>query len=310
MSSSVISSVKRTFASVRSALTDFLEHDPMTLAASIAFYSALSFAPIIVLSLWAAAQLAPGSEARLIDQLGVLLGSQVRETASVVIEHADRSRLFSIDLTGLIGLGALLVSASTAFAQLQTAINAIWGVQARPTNALWSWVRRRLLSFGMIAVIGFLLMVTLVLSTAVALILSRDSTLWTVTNELVTLAVFTVAFAGLFRFVPDARIGRRFALAGGALTALLFEGGKWALGRYLATTTTADAYGAANSLMLLLVWVYYSSLIVLIGAAATRYLAEAFGRGPHSLEHAEKVENPVVGRPTRRQRRRDAAPAA
>lgn len=310
MSWSVRSSVTRTFSSIRSALTDFLAHDPMTLAASIAFYSALSFAPIIVLSLWAAAQLAPGSEARLIDQLGVLLGSQVRETATVVIEHADSSRLFSIDLAGLIGLGALLVSASTAFAQLQTAINAIWGVEARPTNAVWSWIRRRLLSFGMIAVIGFLLMVTLVLSTAVALILSRDSTLWTVANELVTLAVFTVAFAGLFRFVPDARIGRRFALAGGALTALLFEGGKWALGRYLASTTTADAYGAANSLMLLLVWVYYSSLIVLIGAAATRYLAEAFGRGPRSLEHAEKVEDEnLIGRPVRRPRRRTRKPA-
>ncbi|HUD40669.1 MAG TPA: YihY/virulence factor BrkB family protein [Dokdonella sp.] len=299
------SSVKNTLSSVRSALTDFVAHDPMTLAASVAFYSALSFAPVIVLSLWAAAQIAPGSEAKLIEQLGMLLGSQVRDSAAVVIEHADESRL-SIDLAGLIGLGALLVSASTAFAQLQTAINAIWGVEARPTNAVWSWIRRRLLSFGMIAVLGFLLMVTLVLSTAVALILSRESTLWTVANELVTLAVFMVAFAGLYRFVPDARIGLRYALAGGALTALLFEGGKWALGRYLAMTTTADAYGAANSLMLLLIWVYYSSLIVLVGAAATRYLAEGFGHGPRSLDHAETVER-WPGRPRRQRSGRRAA---
>lgn len=301
------SPVTRSLSSIRSALTDFVAHDPMTLAASVAFYSALSFAPIIVLSLWAAAQIAPGSEARLVDQLGVMLGSQVRETAAVVIEHADRSR-FSIDLAGMIGLGALMVSASTAFAQLQTAINAIWGVEAHPTNALWSWLRRRLLSFGMIAVVGFLLMVTLVLSTAVTLILSRESTLWTFANELVTLAVFAIAFAGLFRFVPDARIGLRFALAGGALTALLFEGGKWALGRYLATTTTADAYGAANSLMLLLIWVYYSSLIVLIGAAATRYLAEAFGHAPRSLPHAESVER-RPGRLRLLRRRSGAKPA-
>lgn len=267
------------------ALADFLARDPLTLAASIAFYGALSFAPIIVLSLWVAAQVAPGSEARLIDQLGVLLGSQVRDTAAVVIEHADRHP-YSLDLASLVSLGALLVSASTAFAQLQASINVIWNVQAQPANALWAWLRRRLLSFGMITVIGFLLMVTLVLSTVAAVVLSRESGVWTVVNELVTLAVFAAAFALLFRFVPDARVPFRFALLGGAATALLFEAGKWGLGRYLAATTTADAYGAANSLVLLLIWVYYSALIVLLGAAITRHLAEACGFTARALPHA------------------------
>jgi membrane protein len=128
----------------------------------------------------------------------------------------------------------------------------------------------------MLAVIGFLLMTTLVASSAIALVLSRESSVWNVVNELITLGLFTVGFGLLFRFVPDVRLPYRFTFLGGALTAILFELGKWALGAYLAATTTADAYGAASSLILLLIWVYYSSLIVLIGAALTRYVAEAF----------------------------------
>ena len=253
---------------------EFLSHDPLTLAASIAFYTALSFAPIIVISIWAASQLSPGAEERLIDQLGILLGSQVRDSAVTVMKNAQETPVRA-SMSGMIGLGMLIVSASTAFAQLQAAINAVWGTAGTPSNAVWAWIRRRLLSFGMLAVIGFLLMITLVASSAMTLVLKQESSWWLVINELITLTVFSIGFGLLFRFVPDARIAYRYTFVGGALTALLFEGGKWILGTYLAATTTADAYGAASSLILLLVWVYYTSLIVLIGAGLTSHLAEA-----------------------------------
>lgn len=257
------------------SILDFLSHDPLTLAASIAFYAALSFAPIIVISIWAASQLSPGAEEKLIEQLGILLGNQVGNSAATVMRNAQESP-FKAGITGIIGLGALVISASTAFAQLQAAINAVWGTKGVPTSAVWAWIRRRLLSFGMLAVIGFLLTTTLVASSAMTLVLKQESSLWLVINELFTIAVFSIGFGLLFRFVPDVRIAYRYTLVGGALTAILFELGKWALGTYLGSTTTADAYGAASSLILLLIWVYYTSLIVLIGAALTRHLAEAF----------------------------------
>ncbi|MBN8482017.1 MAG: YihY/virulence factor BrkB family protein [Xanthomonadales bacterium] len=253
---------------------DFIDSDPLTLAASIAFYTALSFAPVIVLGLWAVAQLSPGAEDRLIDQLGAVLGSQVRAIAQTVVEHAGATA-FKADFAGLVGAGALLVSASTAFAQFQASINRIWGVEAPPVNALMQWLRRRLLSFGMIAVVGFLLMVALVVSSLLALVLTREGVGWVVFNEAATLLLFGVAFAALFRHVPDIRIPWRGALIGGLLTAVLFETGKWVLGRYLATAASADAYGGASALVLLLLWAYYSSLIVLVGAGITRAITRA-----------------------------------
>lgn len=261
---------------------DFNEHDPLTLAASVAFYSALSFAPITVISMWLASTLSPGSEQKLVSQLGALLGPQVADVARLVV-HNSKAQLFTASAAGAINLVTLLVSASTSFAQLQTAINRIWGVSAEQSNAVWSWIRQRLLSFGMIAVIGFLLIVTLVASSALTVVLTRQGSGWAVANEVAALFVFAVAFAALFRFVPDARAPWPFTIAGGIATALLFEGGKTALGAYLASTASVDAYGAASSIILLLIWVYYSSLIVLVGAAITRAIADIFGKGVRGL---------------------------
>jgi membrane protein len=257
----------------KGALAALYRADPLTLAASIAFYAALSFAPVVVISLALAAQFWPGSEMRLVDQLGTLLGTQVRDVARLVVD-SGRTEHLAFSASGLVSLGALLVSASTAFAQLQDAINRIWMIQApAPANAIWSWVRRRLLSLGMIAVIGFFLVITLVVSTLLSAALTQEGWGWVVVNEAITLIVFTVAFAALFRFVPDQREQWRPILIGAFATAVLFDAGKWALGAYLASSDQADAYGASGSVVLLLVWVYYSSLIVLLGAGLTSWLS-------------------------------------
>lgn len=263
-------------ADVKSAIRSFVSHDPLTLAASISFYTALSFAPVIVVSIWTISQLSPGAESALIDQLGVVFGDQVRDTAASVMRNATESPLH-MHLSGLVSLVALIVSATTAFAQLQASINKVWGTAGVPSSAVWKWIRRRLLSFGMLAVIGFLLVITLVVSSALSLVLTRDTGPWIAFNQLVTLVLLSIGFGMLFRLVPDARLPYRYTFAGGLLTALLFELGKWILGSYLAESTRADAYGAASSFVLLLIWVYYSSLAVLVGAAATRYLADLKG---------------------------------
>jgi len=255
-------------------VVEFWQAEPLTLAASIAFYSSLSFAPIVVLALWATTQLSPGSEAILIDELRGMFGRHVGGVAQLVVEHADTSTL-RFDRTGLVALGTLLVSTTTAFAQFQAALDRVWRTVApeadlRVPNLVRHWVRQRLLSLGIVTVLGFLLLVALVISSALALVLTREGPIWIAVNELATLLVFTGAFSALYRFVPRSRPPWRGALAGGLVTAVLFDAGKWALGAYLGNYLSADAYGGAGAIVLLLVWVYYSAFIVLIGAATAR----------------------------------------
>ncbi len=257
---------------VRTILDDVWRADPLTLAASIAFYTALSFAPILVLAVVAITKLSPGEEMRLVEQIGSVFGSQVQAAAELVIDNADASSL-KLNMAGFIAGGALLLSATTAFAQLQEALNRVWGDELTDTNAVMTWLRRRVFSLGILAVIGFLLVTALVVSTLLAAILTREGTLWVVINEAVTLIVLGAAFACLYRYVPDRVPPWRGAIVGGLITAALFEAGKWALGAYLTTTDAANPYGGASSLVLFLLWVYYSALIVLAGAAATRLLA-------------------------------------
>ena len=256
----------------RAAALQFWRADPLTLAASIAFYAALSFAPIVLIALGMMGWLAPGKEAFLVRQVSGLFGEQVGAVVQVVVDNADGSPL-RWSVGGVVALVALFVSATSAFAQLQEALNKVWGIQLAQTHLVRTWLRQRLFSLGILSVLGFLLVVALVVSTALAALLTREGTPWAVFNEVMTLGVLTLAFAALYRFVPDEVPPWKGAFAGGALTAILFEAGKWALGAYLGSTTADDAYGGASSLVLLLLWVYYSSLIVLLGAGATRWLA-------------------------------------
>ncbi|HEX6832523.1 MAG TPA: YihY/virulence factor BrkB family protein [Rudaea sp.] len=256
------------------------EQDPWTLAASIAFYSALSFAPMIAIGAWLSSLFAPGSQDRIVDELGLLLGPQVRAVARSVVENASPA-LFGHGFAAALTVGALIVSATTAFAQLQYAINRIWSVRAQAIGAVREWIRRRLLSFGMIAVIGFLLLVTLVVNAVIAAFLARRDAIGVIVNELIALAVFGVAFAGMFRFVPDRAPPLRAAILGGLVTGVLFDIGKWALAAFLASATTADAYGASGSIILLLMWVYYSSVVVLVGAAFTSSLLDIGDNAEH-----------------------------
>lgn len=288
---------RRAPRSWRQALDAFVDADPLTLAASIAFYSALSFAPILLLGMSLVVALWPGSEARLIDQLGALLGPQVQGIAQLVIANGKRD--WGWTLSGLISLGALVLSASSAAAQLEGAIQRMWAIQspaattATAGHPVWTWVRHRLLSLGILAVVGFFLVMSLVVSTVLGVVLTREGGLWVVVNELVAVVVFAAAFAALFRFVPAERAPGRAIAVGALFTAALFDAGKWILGAYLAGTDQADAYGAAGAMVLLLLWVYYASLIVLIGAGLTRWIggpAVSPARAPSSHDAGDARE--------------------
>ncbi len=274
------------------AVRGFLEHDAPSMGGALAFYSALSLAPMLTLLLWVGSWL--GSEARdgLVDQLVGLVGEQGGSAVrGIAREGAARPDLGNI--AGIVSLFALLFSATAAFAQLQSSLNRIWGVTAKPRSGVWGWLRKRLLSLGMVVTIGFLLLVSLAVSAALAMVFGKqdgEGLLWKGANFLVSLLVIVALFAALFRFLPDVELSWRRVLPGALATAALFALGKVLIGLYLGRSSLGSAYGAAGSLLVLLVWIYYSSQIVFFGAELSREWLAQRGIRVQPNEHAVAVE--------------------
>lgn len=273
---------------VRSAAAGFGDDELMTRAAALAFYSALSFAPLLVLLLWVAASLRADWQAQLVDALRGLLGARAGETVRLVIDNA-RQRPGLGNIAGLIGLVVTLVGASAVFAQLQGAINRVWGVRARPGRAWLDWLRARMHALGLVLALAFLLVISFGASALLALLVPGDTLVWQALESLLSLAVFAFVFAAIFKVLPDALIAWRDALTGAALTALLFAAGKFAIGLYLQRSDVGGAYGPAGSVVVLLVWVYYSALILLLGAELTQAVAAERGAPIRPRPHAMRV---------------------
>ena len=266
-----------------------LSNDILTLAAALAFYTMLSFAPLIVLAIWAASLAGSGAQDAMLDELRAVVGEEARAAAEAVI-RSGKLRLDIGSVAGIAGCVVLVVGATTVFAQLQSSLNLIFGIVAKPSNAVWGWLRRRVLSLGVILAIGFVLIVSLIVSAALGWLLPRGGVAIDAANEIASAIVFAFLFGLLFRYLPDARIGWRAALFGGLATAVLFALGKWAIGIYLAHGDVGGAYGAAGSLVVLLVWVYYSAAIFFYGAELTACALETAGIEIRPLAHAEKAK--------------------
>lgn len=272
-------------------------------AAALAFFTVFSIAPVMIVVV-AIVGLVLGERAaqgELMDQLQQVLGPEAAEVVetAVVNSQVDQSGLWPT----LIGIVAIVAGATTVFAQMQQSLNQIWDVVPRPSrNGLWLFIKARLLSMTIVLAIGFVLMVSLLLSVALRAIMAfADQWLpvpgWAMVGvEIgVSLTVITLLFAAIFKILPDVVLAWRDVLVGALITAALFTVGRSLIAVYLANAATASTYGAAGSLALLLLWVNYSSLILLFGAAITRAHLEARGRfaRPRSsavLVHRELVE--------------------
>jgi membrane protein len=277
--------VKKVFHIVKRTLSEFSADEAMTRAAALAFYSALSFAPLLVLLLWTTALLGPSAEEALLQQVHQLIGPQAGETVSAIIENAEQRPSLG-SFSAVFSIAALLFSATGVFAQLQDTLNRIWDVEPKPGGGVRQFLRTRLLSTGMLAAVGFLLVVSLVVSTAISLLLSWLGPLVAAASFITNVVVFSIAFAAIYKFVPDCIVRFRDAAIGGLLTGLLFAVGKGAIGLYLGHGGVGSAYGAAGSLLVLLVWVYYSGVVVLFGAELTQVYAAELGGGIVPDEHA------------------------
>lgn len=252
----------------------FSEADLLTHAAALSFYTLLSLAPLLVLLLWLAASLYPSAQQALLAQMGTLAGDEAREVAKTVIDNAQRRPDIG-SLAGVWSTALLFVSATVVFARLQTALNLIFRSDARALpGGLWAWLRKRVLSFGVVLGLGFLLIVSMTLTTALQVLFARLPVLLPVLGNVLSLALYALAFAFLFHYLPDRRVRWRQAVLGGAITAGLFVAGRWAIGLYLAQAAPGSAYGSMGTLVLLLVWMYYAAAVFFGGAMITAVIDE------------------------------------
>src|SRR5690606_4702652 len=190
-----------------------------------------------------------------------------------------------------------LIASTGALGELQESLNVIFGVRAQPGNAIGRWLKKRVLSLALLLVVAFLLLVSLAIETVLTVLLGGEGYGWRIANRLASLSFTGVLFALMFKYLPDVDIRWRHAWIGAAITAVLFAIGQFAIGKFLGLASVGSSYGAAGSLLVLLVWVYYSSAIVFLGAEATRVYAQLRGAQLTPEEHAVRTPSARASAP-------------
>lgn len=257
------------------ATFEWFEDKVPRMAAAIAFYTVFSLTPIILISLAVGSLFFDHEDVlnEILQQVEFLIGPEGTDAIRLLVEHApprEDSRLAT-----LAGFAALFLGATASFTELKDSLNTIWEVQPKPGLGLWEMIRDRILSFAMMLVIGFLLLVSLVISTVLAAGRKHlDEVMpffWLETAHLVgSWLVITLLFALIYRFLPDVKVRWNDVWLGAAVTSILFAAGKTLFGIYLGHSAIGSAYGAAGSLVIVLLWTYYSVLILLFGAELTQ----------------------------------------
>jgi membrane protein len=267
---------------LKETANDWLEDKAPRLGAALAYYTVFSLAPLLLIAIAVAGFFFGQDAARdqIAQEIQGLVGEQGGQVVRTMLEHADKPGQGIV--ASVLGVVMLLVGAAGLFGELQDALNTIWGVQPKPGRGVWGFVKDRFLSFTMVLVMAFLLLVSLILSAALSALthlFSRWEVLYAgfCLNEVVSLVVITLLFAVIFRMLPDAKIAWRDVWLGAGVTAVLFEVGKFLIGLYLGRSGIASAYGAAGSLAVLLIWLYYSAQIFLFGAELTKVYANRYG---------------------------------
>ena len=289
--------VKNFFGLLKTAAVEWWEDNTFRLAASLAFYTIFSLAPVLVITIAIARFWFDDERAtdQVVGQITTLVGEEGGLAVRAVATASQKTASGAFGV--IVGIGSLLVGSTVVFMELQAALNLIWDVKADPSRGFWySLVRDRLLSFALVLGVGFLLLVSLVLSATLAGVAayfggkgSQETILWQVINNVTSFVVAWLLFAMIFKVLPDAKITWRDVAIGSAVTAFLFSVGKHLIGLYLGKTATASTYGAAGSFAVLLIWIYYSALISFYGAEFTQVYARRYGSRIKPEEYAERV---------------------
>ncbi len=287
---------------LKQTVVDFFDDNAPRHGAAIAYYTLFALAPVLLIVI-AVAGFVVGEDvvrSELLAQIAALIGKDGADAVRAILERANKPR-DGITAT-LLGLGGLLFAATGAFLELQAALNMIWRVRTEPDAGIDvpDLVKRRLRSLAVVVSIGFLLLVSLSVSAALKLLMTWIGgvipglpTLLAILDQLLSLAVTGGLFALLFRALPDVHLRWRDVGVGALATAVLFAVGQRLIGLYLGNSALASPFGAAGTIAIILVWVYYSTQIVLLGAEFTRLYAERYGRRAPPMDGAVRADTPT-----------------
>ena len=274
----------KSVAFVKDVFAQWLEDKAPQLGAALAYYSLFSLAPLLVIAI-SVAGLVFGEEAargQVVGALNEFLGQDGAEAVQTMIQNANKPAAST--LASVFGLAMLLFGASGVFGQLKDSLNTIWEVKPKADRGIWGTLRDRVLSVAAVLGAGFLLLTSLVVTTAISAlstymgsILPGSDAVWHIVNLVVSFGIITVLFALMFKYLPDVKITWHDVWIGAALTSALFMVGKYAIGLYLGHSTIGSVYGAAGSLVVVLVWMYYSAQILFLGAEFTQVYANRYG---------------------------------
>jgi membrane protein len=284
------------------AVQRMFEDDAWPLAAALAYYSLLSMAPLLLVAVaLAGVFFADGQvHTQLVEEMRRLVGDAGAALTQTVIDHTGSEEQSQWSLA--LGAFLTLLGASTVFGQLQYALNRVWRVQAAPRKRLiMTFIKQRILSFALVLSVGFLLMVSLVISAVLGALhkylderIASAAFFWNGLDLVISFALATVLIAMLFKYLPDAEIEWRDTWLGAVITAGLFIVGKQIIGLYLGQTSVASSFGAAASVVIFMIWVYYAALILLFGAEITQAVAARRGAIVVPTENAKPAPAPAV----------------
>jgi membrane protein len=288
---------------LKQTFQEWLQDKAPQLGAALAYYTVFSLAPLVLVLLAIVGFLfrddPAGAWNKITQQMSYFLDPSALQVVQNIAQKASQPGKSVI--ATIIGVALALFGASGVFGQLQDALNTIWGVKAKPGTGIWGFLRARFLSFAMVAGICFLLLVSLAIeallkgfSHYVQSVVPGGIVIALTVYLVFDFAVVVLLFAMIFKFLPDVKIQWRDVWIGAVMTAIFFGIGKWALGLYLSSGAAGSAYGAASSLITLLLWVYYSSQILLFGAEFTQVYSDRAGRGVEPSEYAVRVQTSEI----------------
>jgi membrane protein len=293
--------IRRRLDLIKAVTATWSEEHCSRKAAALAYYTAFSLAPILVIVLWIVGLVADAKAAsdELREQLSALVGPAGEAAIDALIVHTlEESRG---GMAALLALPVLLVGATTAFTELKQSLDEIWGKKAEARSGIWGFLRTRLLSFGMILVIAFLLLISLAANALVA-IGSRQLAHWVglsgalalqLLSSAITLLVVFAIFSAIYKLLPEIELRWRDVARAAAVTTVLFLLGQVGIGLYLGNSATANAYGAAGSLAVLMLWIYYSTSVFFLGAVMNKFWLhlgrQRAGRQPSQTRAAHAV---------------------
>lgn len=291
-------SFKNTFHILKQSFTGFMDDKGLKLSASLSYYTVFSLAPLLLLMI-SLAGLFFGKEAiqgHVFAEINGLIGNAAAAQIQEMIKSVELSGKTTTAV--IIGAVTLVIGATTVFGEIQDSINMIWKVKAKPKRGWLKLIKDRLLSSSLIVGLGFLLIVSLMVNGALLALSDMiksyfpDITvlLFNILNIVISFVVITLLFGVIFKILPDAKIAWKDVRMGAFFTACLFMLGRYLIGIYIETTSTGSAYGAAGSLIIILVWVYYTAAILYFGAEFTRVYADFIGARIEPADYAVYVE--------------------